>query len=124
MVKRSETDTETEYAVETDTETIMDEEEDFDIELEGLEEDSTRVSHKRKREDSGSEAESEDVELAVVQKLCGHCHVDLAASIHFKCAICKHTLLCVDCFSCGVEFARHQNNHDYQVIVSFVSIRS
>lgn len=51
--------------------------------------------------------------------LCPGCSVELKEP-YIRCAECPQPIkICLKCFGQGFEFASHQNNHSYSVVVSF-----
>uniref|UniRef100_A0A915HXM7 Uncharacterized protein n=1 Tax=Romanomermis culicivorax TaxID=13658 RepID=A0A915HXM7_ROMCU len=45
---------------------------------------------------------------------CTNC-TERLGSVHIECAVCEDIRLCLECFSCGAEFSRHERTHDYRV---------
>lgn len=54
-----------------------------------------------------------------VQFRCDYCKCDLTNKKRIKCCTCKNFDLCLDCFYSGVELFPHEQDHPYQIIVSF-----
>jgi hypothetical protein len=53
---------------------------------------------------------------------CNYCGVDISHVVRVKCAVCADFDLCVHCFAVGVEVGTHKRNHDYHVMVRFISL--
>lgn len=71
------------------------------------------------RVESGVNENCDDDDVnGIVASFCAFCDISLKES-WIRCTGCQPRVnICAHCFSMGVEFGSHENNHPYTVIVS------